>query len=463
MKNLIVLSLITVFAMYSSTANYTSIVEQIVSSVNSKDFKHMAYQRTAYLVDTYGPRLWGSESLELAIDNVKNILESDGFENIRLEEVPNVAKWVRGKESLTLFSPRPFPTNIPMIGLGKSVGGDVTGEVVVFSSFEELESNKEKVKGKIVLLNIKWVNYGTTVSSRTQGPSIASKHGAIACLIRSVTPISIESPHTGSLSYDPKYNRIPAAAISLETADMFQRMVDRGQTIVVRLQMEAHYEGTTTSHNVIGEIVGSKFPQEIILMGGHIDSWDVGPQTGANDDAAGFMVCLHAIRTLLKLGLRPKRTIRFIAWSGEEMGEPNRGAQVYVQTHADEMKDHIIAFESDLGTRHVHGWGYTGNEMSYMVVKKINELFIAPALNITNVEYNNGEMEDTKPLRTKFGVPTMRNLVNESQDDKYYFTYHHSAGDSMNVLNPDDMDQNVVAIASLFYIIADLPGRLPNY
>ena len=452
----------TQFSRSQNADIYTTAVKAIKEAVyNNTNFKHQAYKRTAYLVDTFGPRLWGSESLELAIEWVKEELIRENFENVRLELVPNVPKWVRGKESLTLYSPRPFPSKIPLIGLGKSVGGNVTGEVILFRTFDEMEANSDKIRGKIVFFNMAWTNYSEAVLYRVLGPSKAAKYGATACIIRSVASESAENPHTGTLYYNPSYAKIPAAAVSLETADMFARMAERGQKIIVKLCMEAHYEGLTTSHNVIGEFTGSEFPNEIILLGGHIDSWDVGPQTGANDDAAGFFVCFDAIRTLIKLGLRPKRTLRFIAWSGEEMGEQTNGANAYLKSHEAEMKDHIIAFESDMGTRQIHGWGFTGADISYAIVNKINELFLQDTLNTTHVDFNQGEMADTNPLYLAHKIPMMRNLVNETSDDKYYFKYHHSAADSMNVLDADDMDSNVAAIASLFYIIGDLPARLP--
>lgn len=441
---------------------YTLAVSKIVNAIsNNTDFKHKAYERTAFLVDTFGPRLWGSETLELAIEHLKKDLIAEGFENVRLEEVPNVPKWVRGQESLTLYDPRPFPSNIPMVGLGKSVGGNVTAEIVMFKSFDEIDKNPELAKDKIVFFNAPWKGYGSSVGFRTRGPSIAAKYGAKACIIRSVASFSIENPHTGSVFYDSKFLKIPAAAVSLETADMFERMLNRKQKVVVNLYMEAHYEGKTKSNNVVAEYIGSEKPNEILLLGGHIDTWDVGPQTGANDDTAGFMVCLEAIRTLIKLGLRPKRTLRFIAWSGEEMGEETQGANVYAKTHSDELVDHVISFESDSGTRNIWGWGFSGNDKAFAIVSKINELFVSKALNTTSMNFNDGVMVDTSPLFAK-GVPSMRNLVNETPDDNYYFTYHHSAGDTVNVLEPDAMDKNVAAIASMFYIIADLPYRLPR-
>jgi len=232
-------------------------------------------------------------------------------------------------------------------------------------------------------------------------------------------------------------------------------MQDRGQKIKVRLYMEAHYEKKLgKSHNLVGEIRGSKYPDEIILIGGHIDSWDAGPQTGANDDAAGFFVCYEAVRLLLELNIRPKRTIRFIAWTGEEPG--GKGALQYEKTHLSEMGKHVIVFESDLGTTLLEGFSYDGNIKAFSQVKNIiNQLM--PQYKFKKIK---NEMEDIDILLKKHNIPALTTIIKDTPDKQYYFSYHHSAGDTVSVLNKDDMDSNVLGIASLFYSIADLD--LPN-
>ena len=445
-----------------SEDNYNYVLSTINSTVNSNDsFKSASYDRLAYIVDSFGPRLWGSLNLEMAIDELYRIMLNEGFENARKELVPNITHWVRGEERLTLFSPRPSPTKIPMIGLGKSVGGNVTAEVIVIQDFDDLEAKSDLIKGKIVLMNGKWVNYGACVKYRRQGPSLAAKYGAVGFLLRSIASKSLASPHTGTIDYDPNYNQIPAAAISLEDADMFDRMQARGQNITVNLYMEAKFLEPTHSYNLVGEIVGSTYPEQIILIGGHIDSWDTGPQTGSNDDGGGFMVCLEAVRVLLKLGFRPKRTIRFIAWSGEEMGGPYTGNQAYIRTHQSEMSNHILAFESDEGTKDIIGFGYTGGAKGYEIVNQIGNLYFK-GLNASKIMFGNGGNTDTKPLLDGFGIPTMNNQLDDTDDLEYYFTYHHSAGDSMNVMSPHDMDRNVIVIAGMMYIIADIPIAIPR-
>ena len=441
--------------------DYSLVVSAIDSALTSDpSLRHAAYNRAAYLVDTYGTRLWGSDSLDLAIKDLHSQMVEAGFDNPRLEPLLNITHWVRGRERLMLLSPRPIPSEIPMIGLGLSVGGDVTAEVLVLRSFNELEEKKELVKGKIVVFNEDWVNYGVTVDYRVNGPSRVAKYGGLACIIRSVASKSIESPHTGGFSYDPNYPKIPAAAVSIEDAHMVQRMADRGQKIVLSLHMEASFKERTTSANVVGEIKGYKYPHEVVLMGGHVDTWDVGPQTGANDDTAGFMVCFEAVRVLLKLGLRPKRTIRFIAWSGEEMNLPERGAAQYVVAHKNEIDDHIICFESDYGTTRIFGFGFSGGANGLKVINSIADKYLK-AINASQIVANDGEMMDTAPLLA-LGVPTVRNEIVDTEDREYYFSFHHSAGDTVDVLDADDMDSNVKAIASLFFIIADMDERFPR-
>lgn len=464
MKTFILLFLIVLLSNSSflpDSPDYNDVVKIIDTALQTdSSLHHAAYQRTAYLVDTYGPRLWASDSLELAIKDFYEQMVKEGFDNPRLEPVKNITHWVRGQEKLVLLSPRPFPTEIPMIGLGLSVGGDVVAEVIVFKDFAEMEEKKELIKGKIVLFNEDWVNYPFSVQYRANGPAQVAKYGGLACIIRSIASKSIESPHTGMLDYSSNYPKIPAAAISIEDAEMLYRMYQRGQKIVLSLHMEARFEERRSSFNVIGEIKGYKYPEEVLILGGHIDTWDVGPQTGANDDTAGFMVCFEAVRTLIKLGLRPKRTIRFIAWSGEEMGQPESGANQYARDHKDELEKHILAFESDEGTTNLYGFGFSGGVKGLSVIKYIADKYLKQ-INANLIVNGDGVMVDTTPLYNS-GIPTLRNEIQDNKSHDYYFSYHHSAGDTVSVLNADDMDSNVKGIASLFYIVADMDERFPR-
>jgi len=443
--------------------NYLDVVETLFNAFNTKNstFKHSAYESTLYLVETFGPRLWGSKNLEKAIEHMYDKMVKSGFENPRLELVPNITNWKRGSEKLTLLSPHPTPTNIPMIGLGLSIGGNVTAEVLVVNSFDDLEIRKNEVNGKIVVFNEAWNNYTDTVIYRRNGASAAARHGAVACIIRSIAPDGAVTPHTGSMRYQNDTIKIPAAAISDYSAKMLDHMQQRGQKIILNLYMEASFSNEViNSYNVVGEITGTTYPNEIILLGGHIDSWDTGPQTGANDDGAGFMVCFEVLKTLIKLDLRPKRTLRFIAWSGEEFSNEKAGSQAYVKTHQSEMENHILAFESDLGTTSLRGFGFTGSDSASNIVQYIASTYLQK-LNCTQIT-NDGESRDVQPLYDNFKIPMMNNFIAHTDRNEDYFMVHHSAADNMSVLDADTMDENVKGIAAMLFIIADLPFMIPR-
>ena len=314
--NKIVLVLLLCLGLLHAEKNYTDTVNLLAQKIKSPAHQHYAWNRLANISDTYGPRMWGSTVLEQVIQEMMNQANHEKFEKVRLEAVSNFTKWVRGKESLTMLSPRPNPTKLDVIGLGGSVSGDVQADVVVVENYDQLDQLGEKVKGKIVLYNNKWVDYMTSVTYRVEGPSKAAKYGAKATLVRSVASESISSVHTGYMEYDEKVAKIPCAAITVEDAEMFGRMQKRGQKITVHLILENQFVNNSRSNNLVFEIKGSTFPDQIVLAGGHIDSWDTGSQTGANDDGGGFITVFEAFRLLLKNNLRPKRTLRFVAWSG---------------------------------------------------------------------------------------------------------------------------------------------------
>lgn len=426
------------------------------------EYKEKAWNTAAYLSDTFGPRLWGSESLQYFTDEVINMMKNDGFEKYYKQEVPDTPVWKRGEEYLILKDPREVPTKIPMIGLGWSIGGDFEAEVIVVKNFEELKQLDDKITtGKIILFNCIWEKYGITVDYRSYGVIEAAKKKAIGVIIRSIAPISWENPHTGVLTYDDNVKKIPGCAISLEDADMFQRMSDRKQTIIVKFYMEAKFEEkTTTTYNIIGELTGNKYPEKILLMGGHIDSWDVGPQTGSSDDLIGFIMCYEAMRVLKKLNLIPKRTIRLIGWAGEEIGSDNNGAMVYTRTAEknDEIKNHILAFESDLGANDITGFGFQGNIKANYIIQEIVKKFKPYNMNLFS---NNAGNADVASLYAR-GIPILKNINTKTIDHREYFVIHHSAADTMSYINKEFVDRHVMAIAGIMYAIADLPMDLPK-
>lgn len=430
-----------IMSKYRETAN------RLITTALSDSF---AYDRLAELTDTFGPRFSGTQNLEDAIDWILAKMNQDGFENVHGEEVM-VPKWVRGEEWAELVEPR--LKKLEMLGLGGSISTPkegITAEVLVVGSFDELEIRKEEAKGKIILFNVPFTTYGETVRYRYAGASAAAKLGAVAGLIRSVGPYSMITPHTGGMGYEEDVTKIPHAAITMEDAMMLQRMADRGERIVVRIYMEGRFEPDVLSRNVIAELVGSEFPEEVIVLGGHIDSWDVGQ--GAMDDAGGCVAAWEAVRLMKKLGLRPRRTVRVVMWTNEENG--GRGGKGYRDAHRDELVNHILAIETDGGVFKPRGLGFTGSAEARKIVNEIAQLLVS----IESDEVpNEGRAADIGPLIDE-GVPGMSLKVDESR----YFWYHHTNADTMDKLDPHELNLCVATLAVMAYVVADMPERLPR-
>ena len=275
---------------------YRAPAARLIREATSDTF---AWRRLSVLTDTIGHRLSGSPQLDRAIQWALAEMKRDGLENVHTEKVM-VPKWVRGSESADIVEPARHA--IAMLGLGGSVAtprDGIEATLLVVRSFEELDAQAASARGRIVLFNVPYTSYGETVRFRWNGASRAARHGAVAMLVRSVGPDGLRLPHTGALTYAADAPRIPAAAISSEDADRLQRMSDRGDRIVVRLRMEAHFEPDVESANVVGEIRGREKPDEIVVVGGHLDSWDVG--SGASDDGGGCVVSWEALRIMKKL------------------------------------------------------------------------------------------------------------------------------------------------------------------
>jgi len=409
-----------------------------------------AYRRLAELTDRFGPRLSGSESLERAIDWIIEQMQQDSLEQVRGEPVM-VPHWVRGEEAASMIEPR--PRSMPMLGLGGSVAtppDGITAEVMVVGSWEDLLRRADEARGKIVLFNVPWVDYGTTVQYRSRGAVAAAHAGAVAALLRSVTPQSLQTPHTGATDYAPDTPQIPFAAVTVEDAEMMQRMVDRGQRVVVRLTMSARTLPDAPSRNVVAELRGSERPDEVVVLGGHIDSWDVGQ--GAMDDGGGSVAAWEAVKLLRRLGLRPRRTVRVVLWTNEENG--GRGGNGYLQAHAAEADRHVLAMESDAGVFQPLGFGFGGSDSAYAIVSQVGTLLDRiGAGRITRP----GGGADIGPLM-RDGVPGMGLDV----DGARYFWYHHTDADTMDKLDPAEMARCVAAMAVMAYVVADLPEPLPR-
>jgi carboxypeptidase Q len=411
-----------------------------------------AYTRLGKLVDTFGPRLSGSSNLEAAIDWILAEMKADGLRNVRGERVM-VPHWVRGAESAELVKPRAM--RLPMLGLGGSVGtrkGGITAPVLVVTSFDELRARAAQARGKIVLFDVPFTTYRETVGYRVDGASAAAQAGAVASLVRSVTPFSIRSPHTGVMRYDSTAPRIPAAALTVEDSRMLHRFQDRGQPVVLTLRMDARTFPDAPSRNVVAEVVGRERPDEIVLLGGHIDSWDVGQ--GAMDDAGGSVAAWEAVRLFHHLGLQPRRTVRVVLWTNEENG--GRGALSYRDGHSAELEKHVLAMESDNGTFTPHGFRFSGSDAALVQAREVGTL-LQPIGAGNVVREDESPEADIAPLVER-GVPGMGLEVDRSR----YFWFHHSEGDTLDKVDPAELARCVAALAVMAYVIADLPDALPR-
>lgn len=426
---------------------YQDIAERLITASLADT---SAYNRLAYLCDTFGPRLSGSQNLENAIDWILKELEKDSLSNVHGEKV-KVPSWVRGKESARLI--KPFAKDLSILGLGGSIGtrrAGIRGEVIVVDSFEELDERKEEVKGKFVLYNAAFTNYGETVQYRYKGAQAAAKYGAIASLIRSVGPWSMNTPHTGVMAYSDTIPEIPHAALTMEDAMMLSRIHNQGNKIILELKMEARMTADKYSRNVIAELPGSEFPEEIVVLGGHIDSWDVGQ--GAHDDAGGCLAAWHAVKLIKKLGLKPRRTLRVVMWTNEENG--GRGNKAYRDMHAAELDNHVVAIESDAGVFKPKGFGFSGSVEAMNIVRKISKLL--NSLNADEIT-EGGRAADVAPLNDE-GVPVMSLKVDGSK----YFWYHHTNADTFDKVEQDELNRCVSAMAIMAFVLADLNEPLPR-
>lgn len=409
-----------------------------------------AWNRIAEMTETFGARFSGSTNLERAIDWTLATMKADGLDNVRGEPVM-VPRWVRGEESVELITPR--RKRLPMLGLGGSIAtppAGITAPVLVVSSFEELTSKAAEAKGKIVLFNAVFTTYGETGAYRREGAVAAGRVGAVASLVRSITPYSMRTPHTGSSRYDPAVKKIPHAAITPEDADMIARMVERGERVTLRLRMSARTLPNSPSRNVVAELRGTEKPDEVVVMGGHIDSWDVG--RGAMDDAGGVVVAWEALNVLKRLGLTPRRTIRAVGWTNEENGLA--GGNAYRDAHKSELDKHILAIESDGGVFKPQGFGFTGSDDAFALMRQIGRLLDGiEAGAITR----GGGGADIGPIMA-LGVPGMGLNVDGSK----YFWYHHTDADTVDKLNQREVAMCVAAMAVVAYVVADMPDPLPG-
>jgi carboxypeptidase Q len=398
-----------------------------------------AMDRLVTLCDRYGHRLSGSDSLERALDWLERTLRQDGFDSVTRQPVM-VPRWERGKESLELVIPRQTP--LAMLGLGGSIGTSNRGlvaPVVPVRDFSDLAAKADMVRGKIVLFNVPFTTYGATVQYRAKGAVAAAKAGAVAAIVRSVGPKSLQTPHTGAMSYEDDVVKIPTCAVSIEGAELLQRLYDSGDKPMVRLKMQAHMRPDRRSSNIWADIRGSKYPDEIVVLGGHIDSWDVGQ--GANDDAGGCCAAWEALMHLKRGGWRPRRTIRVAFWVNEENG--TRGGIEYAARVKAVREVHRLLVESDSGVGNPLAVGITSkNENNFRAIEAELKPLLQDRLGVAVT--NGGGGADVGPTGA-LGYPT----AGLNTDTTEYWNVHHTHADTVEKINPVDFRRCTASLATI--------------
>ena len=426
-----------------------------------------AFRQVAHLANNIGPRLSGSAQAAKAVEYVASELKAIGCE-VQLEKVM-APHWVRGEETAALVQ---FPgqasnttQKIVLCALGDSVATPAQGieaDVIVARNFDELKSlPRDKVAGKIVLFNYPFDKqmaaqgrageaYGEAVRYRSDGPSAAARQGAVACLIRSVGGADYRLPHTGQTDYASDAPKIPAGAVTAEDADLIAYLVQQGP-VRMKLVLTPQTLPDVESANVIGDIKGSEHPEQVIIVSGHLDSWDLG--TGAIDDAAGVAISMEAVNVIQKLHLKPKRTIRVIAWMNEENGLA--GSKQYAKDHQKEMQNHFAAMEIDGGAGHPLGINIKAKPEVKKMLSPVASILQDSGAGMLNLVDHCGA--DIKPLE-EAGVPAFSPI----QDSRFYFNYHHSAADTLDKIVPKELAENSAVVAVLAFALANMEQPLPR-
>jgi len=414
-----------------------------------------AFEIVRSLTVEVGPRPAGSPADRRAVAWGVRTMRELGFANVRAEAV-QVPHWEPGAAAGEITAPWPQP--MVLLPLGGSAGtpeGGIEAGVVEFSSLDELEkADPAKVRGQIVFLNKRMERardgsgYGATVPGRGRGAAVAGKLGAVALLLRSVGTDHNRTPHTGAMRYEEGGPRIPAAALSNPDADLLEAQLASGQPVRFHLSLGSRRLPDEESANVIGEIPGREKPEEIVLLGCHLDSWF--PGTGAVDDGAGCAIMMEAARRIGALPQKPRRTIRVVLYANEELGLS--GARAYAQVHAAELPQHVLAGESDFGSGRVWRVSSRVAPEALPLVDQIAAL-LAP-LGVAERGGNDAEGgADLIPM-----APARVPVISLGQDGIEYFDWHHTANDTLDKIDPKDMDQNVAAWAAVAFAAAEMPG-----
>src|SRR5438067_217584 len=425
------------------------------------------YEQLAHLTDSIGPRPVGSLQAAAAVEYVASELRSLGFD-VHLEKV-KVPRWSRGEERAELVAYRgqvPGTTQKIVVaalgaaGVATSSEG-ITAEVVPVNDFAELSAMpREKIAGKMILFNKRFdarmANagfafdaYNEAVEYRNDGRAFAAKLGAAAVLVRSVGGSEFRLVHVGATDYMQTAN-IPAAAIAAEDADLISRLSAQGK-VRFHLLLGSNLQGEVDSYNVIADLRGTDHPDQIVIVSGHLDSWDLG--TGALDDAAGVSVALATAHLVHQLDLKPSRTLRIIVWMGEEPGL--LGARAYAREHAGEMASHFAAIESDSGAGHAIGVYVSGDEAIPNILQPVSDILKQAGAGI--LRRSEEAAPDLIPLHFR-GVPAFAPI----HDTRNYFDYHHTAADTLDKINPDELRENIAVVSVLAYALATTKQGLPR-
>lgn len=427
-----------------------------------------AYRRAGHLTNNIGPRLTGSPQAAKAVEYVADEMRKAGL-TVRLQEL-TVPRWVRGVETgeiVQFEGMAPGTTQkIVLTALGGSIATPVSGlsaDVIVVNHFDELEAlGRAKIAGKIVLFNYKFDQqlqaagyggpaYGQVAGYRFNGAVAAARYGAIGVLVRSAGGSQSRLAHTGSMGYDDAVTKIPAAAVSFEDAEMIAYLAAMGRVRVL-FTLTPQTLPDVTSYNVIGEIKGSERPDEVVVAGGHLDSWDLG--TGAIDNAAGVAVSMQIGFLVKFLKLRPKRTIRVIAFMNEENG--GVGSRVYAEEEKNNYAKHVAAIECDFGASHPLGFVFAGKPEAQPYLAPLARILLDQGAAQIQLQAG-GIGADIAPL-TRVGIPSFAPFFNS----RTYFMYHHSAADTFDKINPKDLAEVGSVMAVLAYGLANLEQPLPR-
>lgn len=449
----------------TSDANFSAQLLDELSKIKTEALSDdYAHRILAHLTENIGPRPAGSPQAQAAVDYVAAELRHLGLD-VQLEEV-KVPHWVRGAETAELIE---YPGQVPntkqkivLAALGGSASTPADGldaDVVAVNNFDELKAlGHDKVAGKIVLFNeifdkkkaaagLAFVSYGEAVRYRGAGPKAAADLGAVAALVRSVGDADYRLPHTGFSTPAG----IPAAAVTAEDAELIAHLFSQGK-VRMHLTLTPQKLPDATSFNVIADLKGSEHPEQVVIVSGHLDSWDLG--TGAIDDGAGVVIAMEAAEILKRLHLHPKRTLRVIAWMDEETG--GSGSQTYTKDHSNEFPNHVACIESDAGAAHPLGFDIRMSQQAAELLRPI--VGILQGIGANALQPSNYPPGADIAAMSEAGVPALGIL----QDGRTYFDYHHTAADTLDKIVPEELRENAAAMAVIGYALASMKDPLPR-